>query len=58
MLTNKQEAKKRHNICKSCDKYRKALDQCKVCGCIMTLKTKLDNATCPIGKWGNNSWEI
>ena len=58
MMTEKQEAKTRHNTCKSCNKYRKMLDQCSICGCIMTLKTKLTNATCPEGRWGNNSWDI
>ena len=58
MLIEKQEAKTRHNICKSCEKYRKITDQCKMCGCIMTLKTKLEKSTCPLGKWGNNGWDV
>ena len=41
----------RHLICKECPFYRKKLDQCKKCGCIMTQKTKLADAFCPVHKW-------
>jgi hypothetical protein len=29
----------------------KATNQCKKCGCIMHLKTKLAGAECPVGNW-------
>ena len=45
-------AEKRLDICKSCDKYISLTHQCKECGCIMNAKTKLPNASCPLGKWG------
>jgi hypothetical protein len=41
----------RHSICKGCPFYRKAIDQCKKCGCIMDQKTKLADASCPVHKW-------
>ena len=41
----------RLEICSSCDFYRKRTNQCKKCGCFMKLKTQLENAKCPIGKW-------
>lgn len=41
----------RLEICKQCDFYRHATNQCKKCGCFMKLKTTLANAKCPIGKW-------
>jgi hypothetical protein len=44
-------ASKRIDICKACPRYRKRLGQCKECNCIMTAKTLLPNAFCPIGKW-------
>lgn len=44
-------AEKRLEICRNCDKFIKATTQCKECGCIMKLKTKLPNAFCPIHKW-------
>jgi hypothetical protein len=40
----------RHNICNSCPSLT-ALKLCKECGCIVPLKVKLSNATCPVGKW-------
>jgi hypothetical protein len=45
-------AEERLSICKACPEYISATHQCKECGCIMNLKTKLPNAECPLGKWG------
>ena len=44
-------AEKRFNICKGCPELIKLTHQCKKCGCLMNLKTKLKDATCPIEKW-------
>ena len=44
-------AEERYAICKSCEHFIKLSKQCKKCGCFMNLKTKLEEATCPIGKW-------
>lgn len=44
-------AKYRFEICESCEFFRKKTKQCKKCGCFMKLKTTLENAKCPIGKW-------
>lgn len=56
-LVNKQNyvdedvAKSRYAVCVECPKFISLSRQCKECGCFMNLKTKLKNATCPIGKW-------
>jgi hypothetical protein len=42
---------KRISICKACPQLIKLTTQCKKCGCFMTVKTKLKQATCPLGKW-------
>lgn len=42
---------KRLETCLSCDRLLPITKQCKECGCFMTAKTKLQNATCPLGKW-------
>lgn len=42
---------KRFDICKSCPELIKITKQCKKCGCFMALKTQLQIATCPLGKW-------
>ena len=41
----------RYEICKSCDWFRSVIKQCKKCGCIMPLKTRLETGKCPIRKW-------
>jgi len=41
----------RIETCKSCEYLIKITNTCKKCGCFMSLKTKLENAVCPIGKW-------
>lgn len=38
-------------ICNGCPELIKLTSQCKKCGCIMNIKTKLEAAKCPIGKW-------
>lgn len=44
-------ASQRIAICQVCPSLLKITTQCKECGCFMKLKTKLQNATCPLGKW-------
>ncbi|NDB60995.1 hypothetical protein EB001_21495 [bacterium] len=49
--SGEQLSKYRLEICQACDFYKKRTNQCKKCGCFMKLKTTLENARCPIGKW-------
>jgi hypothetical protein len=44
-------AKERLAICKGCPEYIKLTKQCLKCGCIMPLKAKLPDASCPLHKW-------
>ena len=46
----KVESDKRMQTCLGCEHLIKLTHQCKKCGCLMNLKTKLKDATCPIGK--------
>jgi hypothetical protein len=46
-----EKAAERFDICRSCPELIKLTNQCKKCGCLMHLKTKLEGASCPIGKW-------
>jgi hypothetical protein len=41
----------RFDICKACPELIPITDQCKKCGCFMKIKTKLEKASCPLGKW-------
>lgn len=49
--STEEKAKKRFDICQECPELIKLTKQCKKCGCFMYAKTKLEKATCPIGKW-------
>jgi hypothetical protein len=49
--SSEELAKARLDICKGCDWFRPKTNTCKKCGCFMKLKTNLENAKCPIGKW-------
>ena len=48
---NKMEIDKRISICEGCEHFIKITKQCSRCGCFMKLKTRLTDASCPIGKW-------
>ena len=41
----------RLELCKACSEFISLTTQCKKCGCVMSIKTKLEAAKCPIGKW-------
>lgn len=43
----------RMEICNGCEFYISLTTQCSKCGCLMKSKTKLPNASCPIGKWNS-----
>ncbi|MEI7674868.1 MAG: DUF6171 family protein [bacterium] len=49
--TDEETSKIRFDLCKSCPELIKLTKQCKKCGCFMAVKTKLQMASCPIGKW-------
>ena len=42
-------SEERMDICKKCEHYAKG--KCVLCGCILSLKTKMDSERCPIEKW-------
>lgn len=48
---DEQTSQKRFDICKTCPELIRFTKQCKQCGCFMILKTKLKDATCPLGNW-------
>lgn len=44
-------ANARYEICLQCPELIQVTKQCKKCGCFMAAKTKIEHATCPLGKW-------
>jgi hypothetical protein len=54
-----EEAQERRiEICKACPFFIKITGQCSKCGCIMSQKTKLADASCPVDKWGPTSIRV
>ena len=49
--TMEEVREKRLEICHACPELINITKQCKQCGCFMELKTKLENAFCPLRKW-------
>jgi len=48
---DREVSEQRFEICKACPELFELTKQCKKCGCFMALKTKMKEASCPIGKW-------
>jgi len=48
---SKELSENRYNICLVCPELINLTKQCKQCGCIMSVKTKIQNAACPLKKW-------
>lgn len=48
---SEEVAAARFAVCVGCEHLLKTTNQCKKCGCLMHLKTKLSAAQCPVGKW-------
>lgn len=49
--TTQEEHDRRYEICKGCEFLFKPSRTCKKCYCFMPLKSWLEKADCPIGKW-------
>ena len=49
----------RIKICESCNELRKIMFdkiyQCKVCSCILNIKARMSNESCPLSKWGEHT---
>lgn len=41
----------RLNTCKKCENFNKYIGTCKLCGCVMRIKTKLPGQKCPDNRW-------
>jgi hypothetical protein len=51
VISEKTEAERRLAICKACPHFQAEAIRCKICGCLMGLKSKQKSAKCPQGKW-------
>ena len=46
-----EDTSARLDICRSCEFFNNLTKQCKQCGCMMHLKAKMKESSCPVGKW-------
>jgi hypothetical protein len=51
MFVSKETAKERLEICYQCENFIPQISMCSLCHCIMPLKTKIADISCPIEKW-------
>lgn len=51
LILDSKGAEDRLNICNECPSLFKPTSTCKECGCFMTAKVRLVNASCPLEKW-------
>jgi hypothetical protein len=57
MFVTQPIAQARYDICKACEHFNNTLYICKQCGCLMKMKVKLENSSCPINKWQSTAGE-
>jgi hypothetical protein len=50
-LADGELARERIKMCEQCIQYRKHIRTCNMCGCLLDIKTKFLEATCPIDLW-------
>lgn len=48
-LPETPESQARLEVCKGCDQWTGK--SCKVCGCFVSLKVRIPEEKCPLGKW-------
>jgi len=51
LLASTADAEQRLAICDACEHYRNRFKQCSICNCIMPLKVRFQNTSCPDQRW-------
>ena len=58
---NQKLSENRMRFCKVCPKkgkYLGVIDKCNECGCLLNLKTRVSESSCPINKWSENKIDL
>jgi ribosomal protein L32 len=50
-LLDDDSAMRRLDICRTCPELIRPEAICQACGCLMKVKVRLADATCPLGMW-------
>lgn len=56
-MISDEERNQRYDLCKNCEEFT-MMRTCKICNCIMPMKTYWGNTECPKGKWGKIKTEL
>lgn len=51
IITTDEKYEARIEICKTCEYFNPVSSRCKICGCFMKIKARLDAAKCDKDKW-------
>ena len=51
LMATEEKAQSRMQICSTCTCFEVASARCKLCGCFMTTKVRLEASKCPADKW-------
>ena len=51
LLASDEKAKSRMEVCHGCEFFEKEHVRCKLCGCFMSTKVRIEAAKCPINRW-------
>ncbi len=49
LVATDEQRELRQQICESCEHFK--IFMCKVCGCYMPFKVRIQTSACPKGKW-------
>lgn len=51
VFASEEDQKDRMHQCQSCKHFSGTSKRCKLCGCFLKYKVKMQQAKCPIDKW-------
>lgn len=54
LMAPKEIQELRMRACKRCPHLHETTGVCKVCKCVVALKTRLADASCPTGRWAKH----
>lgn len=51
MIASSKDRFDRVAKCQTCDQYLRSTRQCRLCGCLVSVKIAWADSECPLGKW-------
>jgi len=53
MFASSKDRFDRVSICQACDQYLRSTRQCRMCGCLVSVKIAWADSECPLDKWSS-----